>query len=81
MIEKVHIKGYDNFKAYINGIETKKHVNILFSSDWCPDCHVADPVIEKFLSETELPNDLFVFVDVGVREVYDKNNHYKCITY
>lgn len=69
MVEKVSIKGYDNFKEYIKDLSTEKTVNILFSSDWCPDCHEADPVIEEFLSEKELPNDLFISVDVGVREV------------
>jgi len=46
---------------------------------WCPDCNVADPVIEKALAKVDPEDELvFVKVNVGERAVWkDQQNVYR----
>jgi len=69
------VRGLNELRKHLSSLEaSKKAVFVLFTGDknetdgksWCPDCNVADPVIEKNLSLLE-ENSAFVTCFVGDR--------------
>ncbi|CAG0881337.1 unnamed protein product [Cyprideis torosa] len=78
--ERLVARGYAAFKELIEKHGSKANLFLFFSGgkteqgkSWCPDCNVAEPVVNKVLDEcsSELPEGaVFIYVDVGDRSVW-----------
>ncbi|CAI5445244.1 unnamed protein product [Caenorhabditis angaria] len=73
-------QGYEAFQETLKSIGAGKRIVALFTGSkslitgqsWCPDCVVADPIIEKVINSQEIQSlDVhFIIVFVGNREVW-----------
>ncbi|XP_026747637.1 thioredoxin domain-containing protein 17-like [Trichoplusia ni] len=74
MVTKIDLVGYEEFKRYVETLDSKASKAIFYFSgtkladgtSWCPDCVEAEPIVKTFMNE--LKKDLiFGYVDVGDR--------------
>ena len=81
MVQKFEVEGFDAFVEKIESIKSLgKDIFVLFSGSktpsgesWCPDCVVAQPVVDSALSKA--PEDSFyVYVGVGGRNFWKDPN-------
>jgi len=78
MAHHVPVQGPDHFDAVLGetiGKLSNEHDTfyVYFFSDWCPDCHKADPLVREEM--TKQTGKLILDCNVGAREPYKKPDH------
>ncbi|CAL4253032.1 unnamed protein product [Meganyctiphanes norvegica] len=83
MVQKIKVEGFDAFIAEVDKVKgSGAPIFVLLSGSkdasgksWCPDCVVAEPVVEAGLSKA--PEDtVFIYVGVGGRDFWKDS---KCV--
>jgi len=82
MGKTIKVEGYDAFLEQLEELKGKTTLYLLFSgskdaqtgTSWCPDCVVAEPVIEKYFKETA-DDVTLLYVAVGQREFWKKQDN------
>ncbi|KAL7638618.1 UNVERIFIED_CONTAM: hypothetical protein RMT77_011190 [Armadillidium vulgare] len=87
MVNKFTVEGFDSFIEKAEALKsTGKPTYVLFSGSkdpatgksWCPDCVVADPVINSVLDKLESEDVNFLYVSVGPRTFWkDQSNPFR----
>lgn len=73
MVHQVEVEGYENFCQKITELEKNGKVIVMFAGSlddtgksWCPDCVVAEPVVESVIKVSK-EDFYFLVVRVGAR--------------
>ncbi|KAK6625210.1 hypothetical protein RUM43_005501 [Polyplax serrata] len=75
MVVHHNVTGFDECVKLLNSLEQKAKVVLYFSGtvnekgeNWCPDCQVAQPIVDDVLKENEKKDFIFIHVAVGTRD-------------